>query len=342
MSGNKIVAEYKDSQITIINERKAPIALLHGKSFQDWVSERAMDGSRSNAHRLKIAHGLNSFASDYDTAMTYHAATITDNFWCKRQDEAIEYADIIFKDDRYFSMAVTQEDTLPEEKRSPTPELTNIGCQEKGWKKEADGWWLYKKEKEHEMLFEAAVCSIGRALGFDMATYELKDGYIRTKDFTGQRYNLQHADSIMKEHTEAGKTVSDEDWLYNYREFLNISGAVAKSYLNILFLDAICNNVDRHTKNYGLLTDRNTGELIGLAPNYDNNMAFYGFDKGKSGHRLAKDFADFIRTNDIPYIVPEITEAQIKKALNGLRFPEQLSKAKIAAYVMENIGIISQ
>ncbi len=46
-----------------------------------------------------------------------------------------------------------------------------------------------------------------------------------------------------------------------------------EDYIKLIFLDTVCANPDRHTNNFGLLRDTKTGKLIGLAPNYDNNMA---------------------------------------------------------------------
>lgn len=366
MSGDDIVAEVRDNRIKILNKEKAPLDLINGKNVEVWISERAIDGSRTHGRILKKTHGLSSFASDFDTAIKYHAAVITDNYWCKGIDEKIEYADIVFTDDKYFLMAISQDDSILGEKSSRTPELTNIGSLEKGWKMETDGWWLYKNETESEMLFELVTSLIGKEIDFSMATYELKDGFIRTKDFTEQKYNLHHANSIMRDHTDNGQFVSEEDWLYNYNEFLKIDETAAKSYLNILYLDAICNNVDRHTKNYGILTDRETGDYIGLAPNYDNNMSFYGFDNknGKASHKLAKDFKEFITINKIQYKLPYVTEEKIEKAIdrisnfssgadytenninqvdNGIKSSITRSeyKEKIISYVMENVKIIN-
>ena len=50
----------------------------------------------------------------------------------------------------------------------------------------------------------------------------------------------------------------------------------------MIFLDAIVANPDRHTANFGLLRDINTGKFIGFAPLFDHNMAliagkFIGF-----------------------------------------------------------------
>ena len=49
-------------------------------------------------------------------------------------------------------------------------------------------------------------------------------------------------------------------------------------YLDIKYLDVITGNPDRHYFNYDLLRDRITGEITGMAPNYDNNFAFMAHD----------------------------------------------------------------
>ena len=58
--------------------------------------------------------------------------------------------------------------------------------------------------------------------------------------------------------------------------------SLGREYLDILFMDALCFNMDRHTKNYGILRDRDTGKVLRMAPNFDNNIALisrgYGAD----------------------------------------------------------------
>ena len=60
-------------------------------------------------------------------------------------------------------------------------------------------------------------------------------------------------------------------------------------------------NYDRHTENYGVLTDRNTGKIISFAPNYDNNnslYANYNLDTERTGGVL-RQFTRFLKESDI-------------------------------------------
>lgn len=43
----------------------------------------------------------------------------------------------------------------------------------------------------------------------------------------------------------------NEDYDYNYDVLQNLNPPLVKPYLDILFMDALVFNVDRHTQNYG-------------------------------------------------------------------------------------------
>ena len=49
--------------------------------------------------------------------------------------------------------------------------------------------------------------------------------------------------------------------------------SLADQYVELLMMDAFCLNADRHTNNYGVLRDPDSGKVLRLAPNFDNNIA---------------------------------------------------------------------
>lgn len=90
----------------------------------------------------------------------------------------------------------------------------------------------------------------------------------------------------------------------------------------MIFMDTICANPDRHTNNFGLLCDAKTGELIGFAPNYDNNMAL--ISRGYPSKPGAKDmlislFNELMEEcpNYKSYI-PEVTEEMVRNVIAKL------------------------
>ena len=64
-----------------------------------------------------------------------------------------------------------------------------------------------------------------------------------------------------------------EDYADVIKALERICPEAIPDYIRLIFMDTLCANPDRHTNNFGLLRDVETGKLLGLAPNYDNNMA---------------------------------------------------------------------
>jgi hypothetical protein len=90
-------------------------------------------------------------------------------------------------------------------------------------------------------------------------------------------------------------------------------------YIRLIFMDTICANPDRHTNNFGLLRDIRTGKLLGLAPNYDNNMAMIarGYpSKAKANDLLIVLFNDLMESHpDYKTYIPEITEDIVRSTI---------------------------
>lgn len=85
-------------------------------------------------------------------------------------------------------------------------------------------------------------------------------------------------------------------------------------------MDALCYNIDRHTFNFGIL--RKDGDVIGLAPNFDNNLSLSGVLDNKS---LEKTWysTSFTLLNYIPilkeynYKIPTINMDKIKEIIDN-------------------------
>lgn len=53
----------------------------------------------------------------------------------------------------------------------------------------------------------------------------------------------------------------------------------------MIYHDTLCFNMDRHTKNYGVLHDVQTGKVSDLAPNFDNNIVLFSKGYPKNAER---------------------------------------------------------
>ena len=320
MSANKAVAILKNNDLEILDYELVPLFLKRTRNFIKWVSDKAIDDTRPNSRVLKKIHGLSRMASDFDTAMTYNAACITDNFWVKTDDDTT-WEEIKFDNDFYFKAAISSDTDAFASKPSRSPELTNIGSREKGWRTIDNEWWLYKNEPSQNALFELFTYRLGDSLGFDMAYYDMDGVFIRTKDVTEGKYNLQSIDALVYDHDG----ITDDNLAYNYDTLYEIDPELAHQYMNIKYLDVLVNNVDRHTKNYAVLTSQDTGEIIKLAPNFDNDMAFYGYPDILHSDRMHGEMREFLDlATRVNYIPPKLDAHRVEDILQELELDEAI------------------
>ena len=265
MSRNVVLAEIENGNISKIhNSALLPIYIARTQELRHWLEKRAIDAHRTNSRLLKKVLRL-SERDDINTTLAMHAATITDTYWVKPADSSLTWDDIRYHENYFCDLALRGDLSAFSHPPSRTPELTNIGSFEKCWKMEDGKWWLHKQANDKELFSELFIYHLGNDLGFPMAHYEPCSGSIRSLDFTNAaQVNFEPAYSWMGEN---------EDYIENYRYLENIRPALADQYLELLLLDSYCLNVDRHTFNYGILRDVDTGEILRMAPNFDNNIA---------------------------------------------------------------------
>lgn len=268
LSGDTLVAVWKDNKLTVLNEALLPLYLRRIQNADMWLETRAIDSHRANSRLLKKALRLVE-KDDVSTVIHVNGSTITDNYWVRKIGSELTYNDVKFSDDYFSNLALKGNydsfNRAASSKRSKTPELTNIGSFEKCWKLRNGRWWMYKKATHDEMFSELFVCELGKALGMNMAIYERGDGYIKSLDFTdGAIVNFEPASTFMGDNEEYSDVIKSLE---------KICPQAIPDYIRMIFMDTICANPDRHTNNFGLLRDTQNGDLIGFAPNYDNNMA---------------------------------------------------------------------
>ena len=317
LSGDTLVAVWNNNKLSVVNEALLPLYLNKIQNADLWLETRAIDSHRANSRLLKKALRLVE-KDDISTVIHVNGATITDNYWIREIGSNLTYSDVKFSDDYFSNLALKGNydsfNKAANSKRSKTPELTNVGSFEKCWKLRDGKWWMYKKASHDEMFSELFVYELGKTLGMNMAVYERGEGCIKSLDFTnGASVNFEPASTFMGDN---------EDYLDVVKALEKICPKAIPDYIRMIFMDTICANPDRHTNNFGLLRNTKTGELIGFAPNYDNNMAL--ISRGYPSKPGAKDllisiFNELVEkyTTYRAYI-PEVTEEIVRDVIAKL------------------------
>lgn len=268
LSGKTKVAVWQNERLTVLNPDLLPLYFQMNQNLKAWLTTRAADNRRPHIRLLKKALRLTE-RDDISTVIHVNGATITDNYWIRPLGSDLTYDDVRFTDDYFSNLALKGNydsfNRAASSKRSKTPELTNIGSFEKCWKLRDGQWWMFKRATHDEMFSELFVYELGRALGMNMAVYKRGDGCVQSLDFTNAaRVNFEPASTFMGDN---------EDYPAVIEQLRRLCPTAIPDYVRMIFLDTVTANPDRHTNNFGLLRDTQTGKLLGLAPNFDNNMA---------------------------------------------------------------------
>lgn len=309
MSKDVPVGDIHGRTVTPLREELLPIYFQRGGDFAQWLSMRAIDATRTNSRLLKKVLRLQE-RDDVSTALHFNAVTITDTYWVRPDGSSLTWDDVRFRENYFDTLALRGDLSAFSRKPSRTPELTNIGSFEKCWRLENGKWWMYKQATPLQRFSELFVYYLSNALHFPCAKYEPAGEYIRTLDFTEGKLNFEPAFSLVGE---------DEDYLHSYRAFQQIGQSLADQYVELLMMDAFCLNADRHTNNYGVLRDPDSGKVLRLAPNFDNNIALISngyLDKPRGADLLTGSLCELERgeravslyasRHPLPVITPEL------------------------------------
>ena len=323
MSGDTLIAVIKNSEIIDCNEALLPLYLKRTRDIESWLASRAIDSHRTNSRLLKKVLRLRT-SDDAETALAVNAATITDRYWFKPEGAELCWKDVRFKENFFDKLALRGDPDSFSRKPSRTPELTNTGSFEKCWKLRRGKWWIYKSANLKEQFSELFVYELGEALGMNMAYYEKGNKCVKSLDFTDTaKVIFEPALSFMGD---------EEDYLKVIEKLRELCPRAIPDYIQMIFLDTITANPDRHTGNFGLLRDVKTGKLLGLAPNFDNNMALIarGYPTGKSKNDfLIMLFRDMLaKCPEYKQYIPEVTEQTVKRIVKKLNMKVK-SKAVI-------------
>ena len=317
MSGDFEVALVKgDYVVKILNEPLCPIYLKRTKDFRGWLISRSIDLHRTNSRVLRKALRLRN-CDEIDLVLKVNAVTLTDNYWVKKYIDNLKWKDVYVNDDRLYNIALNglYEDV---EGFVNTYELTNIGSYEKCWKIIDNKWCLIKTSKISEKFSELFIEKLGVYFGYDMAKYfNYSDGFIGSIDFTERKgphikFNYEPIHSLVGD---------DEDYYHVVEELSKLENGweLVSEYFKIIFMDAIVINPDRHLFNFGILRDPNNGNVLSLAPNFDNNLALIsrGYPSiPKSTNPIIMDFVEIVDECPGMFVLPSLNEEVLERVVN--------------------------
>lgn len=296
-----------------------PFYLMDNLQFDYWMDNRAIPSNREHLDKLLLSLNL-SDDDRFNLLIVNHACSLNDTFWIREKYELnlynmpLTFEDVNlykgFKD--HVGLITFFGNTSSLGGRIKTPELTTQGMLRKAWRviKEngKESIYLYKagtygfSNSGNENYSEVLACKVAEILGLNHVTYELVNWdsieCCRCELFTSEKVGYYP----MKEFI-ADKFGTKVIW--NYSMVSSILGESLIAQLDdLMVFDFIIENQDRHFSNFGLLLDNDTGDVLGLAPIFDNGYSLLNFETSST----FKDY-DYYKSSTGTFNIPNVNQA---------------------------------
>ncbi|MBO6266657.1 MAG: hypothetical protein J6M06_00335 [Synergistaceae bacterium] len=286
-------------KIFVENSHLLPF-VLRAKPTEDgvahWLSHRFTASGR----------WLMQFASKNFASMLQisHALSLIDAFWVHDGSRSWDRENLFENDfsDEIANLAITRScasDIL----FGRSPEYTSDGMLRKCWKRrnrkllllKADGGFPH--EQGNQASAEWLAWKVAEAFSLNAVPYSLKffehaDGRQECVSvceiFTSPDIGYVPASECLPV-MGLQKSQLSEFALETPETQFAIGGLMGReSYEDMMLFDSLVGNIDRHTGNFGMLFDTNTGEILRIAPVFDNGLSFlsYLLKNGETEDRL--------------------------------------------------------
>ena len=250
------------------------------QSITAWIESRK--ASKHNAHLKDIMKRLGCDDNESFIRIT-HAVGINDTFWIKNDDEDVAWKNVSLYQNPFSEvisrLAFEGAGLYGERFSSTSPELSCEGSFRKCFRKEkakgefGNDIFLYKRGGELgaglEPYCEVLASEIAKIVAPNLLSvkYDLcwLHGRLASKCNVFTSENVGYA-SYSKLNDAKSYTFDD------VREFFTKLG-FEQGFRELLVVDSLCFNQDRHSGNYGVLFDNNTMQIIGMSPVFDLNLS---------------------------------------------------------------------
>jgi len=254
-------------------------------ALKEWWKDRSIPVTRDEYNQA-----INNLPEDNSLSLVLKARglSLTDQYWIKGVDEDIRYDDVSFFSNNYSNDIG---DIFIGKKKKGTisyysPDSTSTGNLKKRWKIVGGQRYLYKagtKPYQYEIFNEIIASKIMNILDIDHVIYELTydEGMMFCKSLDFISYNEDFISAYqLSKYKKKNNDVSLYDHLLSIMKELNIPDYNEKID-QMLFVDYLIGNVDRHLNNFGVIRDAKSLEFTRFAPIFDSgsSLGYNLFDK---------------------------------------------------------------
>lgn len=325
MNKDRIIAEFD----YIKNELGTAVPQLVSGSlpeiYADMKLKSWLETRRSAKHRAEIARmlrnlGMTDLKSFIDVSL---GLTLTDTLWVKEEHSDSKWADVNLYDNE-FSKVISQTafmgGLITPSFKTTSPEYGTGGMLPKCWIRRNEDVYLLKdgtrgiEGTAFEPYSEYFVSQLETALDIDHIVYDLDCYHDRIvsscKLITSKEISMIPSVYYFKNCSDLPEYLACADSLN-----------VGDKLRDMLVLDALTCNYDRHLNNIQFLVDSDNYEIISLAPVFDNGM-------GLCSHCREETAEAFIEygSNHVPFSyysfddhIPQLMSKKMYSRINSIK-----------------------
>lgn len=248
------------------------------EQLSDWFRGRGIPSLRDDLDLLLAKLGVTTAEELLDKAF---GLSLSDQYWVKPYDSDVKYEDINFFEHDFDSADFTNATFSDSNDYSTkinlvSPNNTTDGRLKKTWIIENGKRCLLKGAFKNEILqpFNEVLASmICERLGFNHVKYELD--IVSNKIVSKCRCFINKDTELVTAHQILHNNCNKENAYEEYIDILEENGIseAREKVENMLMLDYIIMNEDRHLNNFGIIRDVNTLKWIDIAPIFDNGQS---------------------------------------------------------------------
>lgn len=276
--------------VKIFNVQHFPVGIVNKNgiadrvALNDWWVDRSIPASRSG---VKKALEVLNISNPKILLTKCFGLSLSDQYWIKPQNEDISWETVNFFDNEFsedIGDVLWGKQLNKDDVNYHSPDNTSDGCLKKRWKIVNGKRCLLKSGSTPFMQqpFNEVIASIIMdRLNIPHVPYSVifdADGqpYSVCEDFITGNTELVSAWRVM----QANKKRSDVSVYQHYINCCELYGIenIVQAIDQMIVVDYIIANEDRHQNNFGLVRDANTLEWLSPAPIYDSGSSL-GYDK---------------------------------------------------------------
>lgn len=266
--------KYRPVQVKYNNKKN----IIEKSSFEHFLKGRRIPDTRQDKDIiLKNIQGK----SLYELSLAYFGLSLSDQYWIKEKNDSVEWKDInFFQNDFSQDMGLFMFGKSDSSFSLKTPNNTSDGWLKKAWIIDDDKRMLVKgssKPYYQEAFNEKIAYEISQILGINHIKYEIKnigDKYCSVcENFIDENTELIPVNAIVH-NTQKPNHISMYEFVVEELQKLGISDAKTKID-DMLLLDYIIFNEDRHFNNFGFIRNVETLEIKNMAPIYDSGTSLF-------------------------------------------------------------------